>query len=156
MSEVWVMFKKSFVIPKQDYEIFRNENYECDDGTTHLFYKDDNYLFVLDTDGKPYIGINFYEMKLENKQCYEIGQIYYKLKKNIDPKNNFSEAEKVVWDIVVEVLTLLKDIISKRTKDIDTKNEIFEYNFYDKDAHMYDKIFVRNQRINYLQALSKI
>ena len=156
MSAVLIMFKKSFIIPKQDYEIFQNENYQIDDGTMHIFSKEKKLLLVEDTAGKPHFAVYFEEKIIENRQFYEISSIWYSLKKNIDPKNNFKEANETVWNALVEVLILLNDIISKRTKNLEKKEEIFEYIFYDNDTYIYDKTSIRNQRMNYLQALQEI
>lgn len=76
MKQLIIEFdRKSLVIPNEDYDIFRNENYFIDDGTIHVFYEDSNGLLILNTDEKPETAIFFSEVILEGETKYEICSI---------------------------------------------------------------------------------
>ena len=156
MKNVLIDFEKSLIIPNQDYEIFKKENYYIDDGTMHIFERERNVLIVLDNNNELIYSVCFRPMKLENKNCFEIIRILYgKLKSEIDPVNDIEGARKQVLDIIIEVFISLDEIIKKRTKDLSNNELFYTYITYDKNNRMYDKTTSRI-RTSYLQFFQEL
>ena len=158
MENLIVQFDKSLVVPEQDYEVFKKENYSIDDGTFHLFVEENNSLLILDSNKKPAFCINFQEVVLEKKKCFEINSLKYRLKSPMDPKKDFDKAQNEVVEIVKEVFALLDNILFKRTKVKNENDGSIKYNYciYDKNNHKFDKLVTFQNRVSYLQILPQL
>ena len=158
MKKLLVVFdRRSLVIPNEDYDIFKNENYYIDDGTTHIFYEDCNGLLVLDTAKKPKTAIFFSEVTLEGKKQYEICQIKITLDKDISPQTNLEQVQKEVLSFIEETFILLGDILKKRAKpNYSFRTLGFKYYVFDKDNHIYNVAISLQDRFSYLQFIPQL
>lgn len=158
MKNLIIKFDKSLIIPQQDFDIFKRENYRIDDGSSHLFINEANALLVLDSEDKPVLLVHFEQVLLENKQCFELDYIKYKLEKDIYLRDNLLDDKCIdVLKILKRVFLLLDNILLKREKkSIGTKDNKYNYLFYNKNKSMFDKLITLDKRISYLELLSKL
>lgn len=103
--------RSSLVIPNEDYDIFKNENYHIDDGTKHVFFEDCNGLLILNTDKKPDNAIFFSKVVVEGETKYEICRIKKALYKDISPQTDIEGAQNAVISIIKETFILLDGIL---------------------------------------------
>ena len=158
MKELLIEFdKKSLVIPSEDYDIFKNENYHIDDGTTHLFFENFNGLLILNADEKPEASIFFSKVMLEDKTQYEIRSIKKVLSKDISPQTDLKQAQNTVLSFIKEVFMLLDDILKKRAKPNDSLRTLgFKYYVLDKENHFYNIAMSIEDRFSYLQFIPQL
>ena len=153
MKKLLIEFdRKSLVIPNEDYDIFKCENYYIDDGTTHIFYDDCNSLLILNTDKNPDNAIFFSKVTLEGETRYEICRIKKALNIDISQQTNLKQAQKSVRSIIEETFVLLDDILNKRAKPNESFRSLgFKYYVLDKEKHSYNITISLKNRFSYLQ-----
>lgn len=157
MKQLLIIFdKKSLVIPNEDYEIFSNENYNIDDGTTHYFFKQSNGLIIMNNKQISDIGIFFSEITIDGEKKYEISRIKKTLNKDISPEINYEQAKKDVSSIIKEVLTLLDDILQKRAQPDDIRALGYKYYIPDTDTHTCKALISLQGRFSYLQFIPQL
>lgn len=158
MKQLLIEFdRSSLVIPEEDYDIFRNENYYIDDGTTHIFYEDCNGLLVLNTDKKPETAIFFSKVVLEGETQYEICTIKKVLNKDISPQTDLKQAQKAVLSVIKETFILLDGILKKRAKPNQSFRSLgFKYYVLDKETPFYNVAISLEDRFSYLQFISQL
>lgn len=158
MKQLLIEFdRKSLVIPNEDYDIFRNENYHIDDGTTHIFYEDCNGLLVLNTDKKPDTAIFFSKVIVQGETQYEICSIKKVLNKDISPQTDLKRAQNVVLSIINETFILLDDILKKRAKPNESFRTLgFKYCILNKETHFYNVAMSLQDRFSYLQFIPQL
>lgn len=149
--------RKSLVIPNEDYDIFSNENYSIDDGTTHIFYEDCNGLLILNTHSKPDNAIFFSEVMIEGEKRYEIHSIKKVLNKDISPQTNLEQAQAAVLSIIKETFILLDVILKKRAKPNNSFKWLgFKYHIRNKEIPFHHTAISFEDRFSYLQFLPQL
>ena len=158
MKQLLIEFdRSSLVIPSEDYDIFRNENYHIDDGTTHVFYEDCNGLLVLNTNEKPDTAIFFSEVVVEGETKYEICRIKKTLKEDISPQTDLKQAQKVVLSIIKETFILLDGILIKRAKPNNSPYSLgFKYHILEKGTPFHHTAISLKGRFSYLQFIPQL
>ena len=158
MKQLIIEFdRNSLVIPNEDYDIFRNENYHIDDGTTHVFYEDCNGLLVLNTNEKPDTAIFFSEVVVEGETKYEICRIKKALDRVISPQKDLEGAQNAVLSIIKETFILLDGILKKRAKPIDSFKWFgYKYHILEKGTPFHHTAINIEDRFSYLQFLPQL
>lgn len=119
---IYIVFdRKSLVIPKMDFEIFKSASYQNDKFRSRFFPKDeeseDDVLLISDLDDNPYILIFFQEVILQNELNYEI--ISIKIMDDdieIDPESNFKKAQYIVRVLLKISFNILDRILIDNLK----------------------------------------
>ncbi len=158
MKQLIIEFdRKSLVIPNEDYDIFKNENYHIDDGTTHIFYEDYNGLLFLNTVSRQDNAIFFSEVILEGEKRYEIHSIKKVLNKDISPQTNLEQAQTAVLSIIKETFILLDEILKKRTKPNNSFKTLgFKYHIRNKEIPFHHTAISLEDRFSYLQFIPQL
>lgn len=158
MDNLIIIFDKSLVIDENDYKIFKKENYKIDDGTYHIFSKEENCLFILDENKENILSILFENKIFENKNYYIIRQINYKLDKKLVASGDNEDTQNEVVFVIQQTLLLLNGILFKRImegKDEDD-GQVHNYIIYDEKNHRYNKLISLEKRFEYMQFLPQL
>ena len=158
MKQLLIEFdRSSLVIPEEDYDIFRNENYHINDGTKHVFFEDCNGLLILNTNKKPDTAIFFSKVIVEGETQYEICRIKKTLNVDISPQPDLKRAQNAVLSIIEETFILLDDILKKRAKPNESLTSLgFKYYVRNKEKHSYDVAISLRDRFSYLQFIPQL
>ena len=158
MKKLLVEFdRSSLVIPNEDYDIFRNENYHIDDGTKHVFFEDCNGLLILNTNEKPDNAIFFSKVVVEGEIKYEICRIKKVLNEDISSQTDLEEAQNAVFSIIKETFILLDGILKKRAKPINSFKWLgLKYHILEKGTPFHHTAISIEDRFSYLQFLPQL
>lgn len=158
MKKLLIEFDRiSLVIPNEDYDIFKNENYCIDDGTTHYFFEQYNGLLILDTDNEPDNAVFFSEVNLAGEKRYEIRSIKKTLNKDISPETDLKQAQNAVLSIIKDTFSLLDGILKKRAKGNESITTLgYKYFVRNKETSFYDVAISLQDRFSYLQFLPQL
>lgn len=155
--------RKSLVIPKVDFEIFKSVSYENDKFRSIFFPKNEeresDVLLVLDLDNNPSIFVFFQEVMIQNELLHEIISIKI-LNDNteIDPKTNFKEAQFIVSDLLKITFNILDHILVDNLQYEKPSWNICKYKYLirNKEKHTYDQIVNLQSRAKYEDLLSRL
>lgn len=161
---IYIVFdRKSLVIPKMDFEIFKSASYQNDKFRSRFFPKDeeseDDVLLISDLDDNPYILIFFQEVILQNELNYEI--ISIKIMDDdieIDPKSNFKKAQYIVRDLLKISFNILDRILIDNLKFEKSNWNLSKYKYLirNKENLTYDAIVNLRERLKYEELISKL
>ena len=147
----------SLVIPKEDYELFQDENYYIDDGIIHYFNVDHNSLIVLNAENAVDIEISFSEVMIEGKKRYEISSVQKALNKDISPQTDLKQARNDVLKILEEAFVLLDEVLKKRAKPNNSVTFLkFKYHILNKVISSHDTVICVDNRFSYLQFIPQL
>lgn len=155
--------RKSLIIPKVDFEIFKSESYENDKFRSVFFSKDEerenDVLLVLDLDNNPSIFVFFQDVMIQNELLHEIISIkILNADVEIDPKSNFKEAQYIVSDLLKITFNVLDRILVDNLQYEKPSWNICKYKYLirNKEKHTYNQIVNLRSRSKYEDFLSQL
>lgn len=155
--------RKSLVIPKVDFEIFKSVSYQNDKFGSIFYPKDEergnDVLLVLDLDNNPKIFVFFQEVMIQNEFLHEI--ISIKILNDeieIDPKSNFKETQYIVSDLLKITFNVLDRILKDNLQFEKANWNLCKYKYLirNKENHTYTQIMNLKARAKYEDLFSEL